>query len=121
VDYAKDMEGVPCNLTLSYVQSLVKSPASILSFNAVSNDTKLLVSNHLETVSMAKFNFRLLSFIILGIFVVSLGHKMIGAELIVSCQTLYLSCSMFGEPTFVFDSIYSLNPVNGMSYLLGES
>ena len=36
---------------------------------------------------------------------------MIGAELIVSCQLIYLGCSMFGRPSFLYNSFNSFDKV----------
>ena len=120
VDYTKDMEGVLCNLTVNLNEKYIKKSQSVRIFKAVSNDIKLLLRTRLEAVRMARFNFKVLSYIILGIFALSLGHKMIGAELIVCCQAVYMSCSLFGRTGFVLDSFLSLNAVNGITFLLGE-
>ena len=62
---------------------------------------------------MLKFIFEFLAYIALGIFFVSLPHKLIGAELLSSLQIIFLSYSFHSNPSFLLRSIFALNLVTG--------
>ena len=78
VDYTEDMEARLCDLTLTYDPTIVDRPSSYLSFEAISSNSKLVISSKLEEYQQFKFIFNILSMITLAIFVVSLPFKMPG-------------------------------------------
>jgi cysteine-rich repeat protein len=78
-DYTEDMEGRACLLTFSYNASVIISPNSTLSFEAVSRNAPLIVSHKLDFFAQFRVIFRSLSYVALGVFVASLSHKLIGA------------------------------------------
>lgn len=90
-DYTRDMEGVECHFVLDFNRSLVRSPQAKLSFNAVSSTYPLIISNYLSQLKSFKVSFTTLSYIIMGVFGLSLTHKLIGAELLICSQIVYLS------------------------------
>jgi hypothetical protein len=55
----------------------------------------LVVSRKLNEVKISKFSFTILAYIVIGVFVLSLSHKMIGVELLNCCQIAYLSNSFY--------------------------
>ena len=79
VDYFDDMEDRNCNVTLGYDSTYLNSQASVLNFTVDSRNTELLYVSRIEEYKTIKFIFEILSYIALGIFVVSLSHKLIGA------------------------------------------
>ena len=60
-----------------------------------------------------KFIFTYLSFGFLGIFLLSLCHKMIGSELAVSCQMVYLSFALYARPSYLSVALRSFTLVTG--------
>ena len=78
VDYTEDMEARLCDLTLTYDPTIVDRPFSYLSFEAVSSNSKLVISSKLDEYQQFKFIFNILSMITLAIFVLSLPFKMPG-------------------------------------------
>jgi cysteine-rich repeat protein len=80
VDYTTDMEGVGCNLTINYNLNVASLLENSISFNATSNNQKLVIadqstSNSKQTLALV---FRMLSYVAIAVFLVSLRHKMIG-------------------------------------------
>ncbi len=112
-DYSTDMEGEQCSLTMHYDSTVVRSPNSSLSFTALSRNEKLIVSNHLSAYSSIMFIFRILSYAALAVFALSLPHKMIGAELLVSCQLVYLSYALYHNPTALIGAVRGFSLVTG--------
>jgi hypothetical protein len=53
--------------------------------------------DHVAQVSTIKFVFKVLSWVALGVFLVSLPHKMIGLELLIPCQLVYFSYVFFKQ------------------------
>ena len=90
-DYTTDMEGQDCNLTLAFNSSIIVSPSVTLSFPAVSDNIELRVSQNKSQYATIKSIFVYLSYIALALFVLSLSHKLIGAELLVAFELAYLS------------------------------
>jgi hypothetical protein len=113
VDFSEDLEGRNCNLTVSYDTSLIRSPDSFLAFTVQSNTTALILFSKTRELQQITFIFRMLSYIALALFLLSLGHKMIGAELLSSCQLVYLSYCFYQRPSVLFSSLQSFGLVTG--------
>ena len=97
VDFTKDLEDVECSLSISYDQDLATVKNSSLNFTAVSRNEELILVSE-EDISKRKtikFIFTYLSLGFLGVFLFSLCHKMIGAELAVPFQIVYLSFALY--------------------------
>ena len=60
-----------------------------------------------------KFIFRSLSFCFIGVFLLSLCHKMIGAELAVSSQMVYLSFALYSSASYLSPALRSFSLVTG--------
>jgi hypothetical protein len=60
------------------------------------------------------FIFKGLAFAALGLYFLSLLHKMIGLEFIINCQLIYLSFALYPRPTFLASSIKAFSPVAGL-------
>jgi hypothetical protein len=67
------------------------------------------------------FIFKILAFAALGIFILSLLHKMIGVEFIANCQFIYLSFALYPHPTYLANSIKSFSPVAGLPSIFYRS
>ena len=89
------MEDRFCNVTLGYDPNLIRSSESTFNFTVESQNTQLLFLSNVEIYHLIKMIFRILSFIALAIFIVSLPHKLIGAELMTSFQTVFLSYYLY--------------------------
>lgn len=105
VDYSTDMEDRQCQLDVSFDSAVIISPNATLSFAAVSRTSPLLVSHKMKEYATIKLIFGVLSYIVLGVFLASLPHKMIGAELLLSTQLVYLSNCLYAKPTFLGSSL----------------
>ena len=73
-----------------------------------------------ETKQKITFIFRVLSYIAVAAFLLSLRHKMIGLELITSCQVAYFSYALYSQPTFISSSLTHLKMVTGYRSLYYE-
>ena len=49
----------------------------------------------------------------MGVFLLSLCHKLIGAELAVSCQMVYLSFALYARPSYLSVALRSFTLVTG--------
>ncbi len=112
-EFTTDMEGFPCDLEASFDSNIIISPNVTLSFKAVSNNIPLVISKYYSQYSTVKTIFEVISYISLGLFLISLPQKLIGAELIFSCQIVYLSNGFYDKPTFLLSSIKGLKLVTG--------
>jgi hypothetical protein len=54
-----------------------------------------------------------LSYIVLGVFLASLGHAMIGVELVFTCQLIYISYSLYIKRSYLSQAITSFSLVTG--------
>ena len=90
-DYSIDMEGKSCRLDLSFDSNYIRSPNTSVNFEAVSKTLPLIIITKQEEYQTIKLIFGILGYIAVGIFAVSLGHKMIGAETITCSVLVYLS------------------------------
>jgi len=48
VDYSSDMEGIPCNLTVSFDPIIITSDNITIYFDAVSETLPLVITQHLQ-------------------------------------------------------------------------
>lgn len=55
----------------------------------------------------------ILSFMVVGLFLATLPHKMIGPELLVACQMVYLSSCLYKKPSLFSLVINKFNLVTG--------
>ena len=115
VDFTKDLENVECSLGVSYDQDLATVKDSSLNFTAVSRNEELVIVSEedIGRRKTIKFIFACLSLGFLGVFLLSLCHKMIGAELAVSSQMVYLSFALYADPSYISPSLRSFSLVTG--------
>ena len=73
----------------------------------------LIVSNKLSEYQQIKFIFGIIALISLGIFLIGLPHKMLGAELINCCQMTFLSLCLYERPVLLYTALKGLSPVTG--------
>jgi hypothetical protein len=50
---------------------------------------------------------------VLAIFVISIGHKMIGFELAITCQIVYFSYALHEQPSYLFGAVKAFKLVTG--------
>lgn len=112
VDYSEDLEARDCELTVAFPGS-VRFPTSALAFFAISDDIPLILSAHLDQYATIETVFGFLGYAALGFFLLSLGHKMIGAELLFCCQMVCLSNYFYRVPSFLFSPVKKLGLVTG--------
>jgi cysteine-rich repeat protein len=120
VDFTEDLEGRSCTLTLN-ISSSIRYPMSSLVFDAVSDDIPLVISLYLESYIAIKTIFRILGIVAIGLFIVSVSHKLIGAELLVCCQMVCLSSYFYRVAPFLFNSVKELGVVTGWPLLHSDS
>jgi hypothetical protein len=113
VDFSTDLEGLSCNLTLNYNQNLVGYQNSVLNFQVISRNIPLIVSYKISSYMTIEYIFDILSYTALGLFIISLGHKMIGAEILLCGQMVYLSNCFNDKSSFMMSSLKSLKLVTG--------
>lgn len=106
------MENKYCQLSVSFDKKYIISPKVTLKFQAVGRNYPLIISE-ISNIKMIKFAFKILSLIILGLFVLSLPHKMIGPELLVCCQIAYISSCLYDSPSLFNLTIKSFGMVTG--------
>lgn len=94
---------------------------SSLVFDAVSDDIPLVISLYLESYIAIKKIFRILGIVAIGLFIVSVSHKLIGAELLVCCQMVCLSNYFYRVASFLFNSVKELGVVTGWPLLHSDS
>ena len=102
-----------CLISISSNQQLATVKNSSLNFTAISRNEELIIVSE-EDISKRKtikFIFTYLSLGFLGVFLLSLPHKMVGAELAVSCQMVYLSFALYPSPSFLSLSLRSFTLV----------
>ena len=100
VDYSTDLEGQPCSLIVSFDSLIIRSPNATLDFSAVSQTLPLIIPTNVEQHATVQMIFGLLAYTALGLFVLSLAHKMIGAELLSCLQIVYLSGTLYHTPSY---------------------
>jgi hypothetical protein len=112
-DYTSDMEGIPCNMTLSFDSAIIRSADITVSFDAVSDTLPLVIiknQDHLRTINTI---FVAISYASLAIFFLSLGHKMIGIEVIINLQLIYLSNAFYKKTYLFLNELRRLHLVTG--------
>lgn len=79
-DYYKDLEGNTCRLSITFNPSFARVSDSLITFQAQSRNQKLIFvdDTSIENKKTITFIFDILSYVALGVFLLSLGHKMIG-------------------------------------------
>ena len=107
------MEGVPCNLELGFDQNILRSPSSKISFTVISNDFPLFYSTLIGQLRTIGISFKSLSYAVMGTFVLSIAHKLMGAELLICCQIVYLSISFYKMPPIFLSPLKNFNIVTG--------
>jgi cysteine-rich repeat protein len=98
VDYSADLEGKNCSMSLAFNYSLARSPTFTLDFTAHASGEALSYSASTGGSSAAVnsgFLFKTISYMTVLLFLLSMPHKLAGAELIVACQVVYLSYGFF--------------------------
>jgi hypothetical protein len=115
VDFTKDMEDVECTLEISYDSSVARVPNSTLSFTAQGRNMPLIILDPdlVSTIEKATLVFKVLSYSGLSVFFLSLPHKMIGPEFVLTCQIVFFSFAFYARPSYVADSIRSFGLVTG--------
>ena len=98
---------------MSFDSNIIRSPNTSLSFDAISSTLKLVIINKQQEYKTFRIVFKILSYIALGIFVLSLGYKMVGAETITCCQLVYLSNAFYHQQYFFFNLLKQLGLVTG--------
>ena len=112
-----------CFLDISYDQDLATIKDSSLNFTAVSRNEELVIASE-EDISKRKtikFIFTYLSLGFLGVFLLSLCHKMVGAELAVSSQMVYLSFALYADPSYLSAALRSFSLVTGYRILFSRT
>lgn len=112
-DYTTDMEGRDCNLTMAFDSVSIRSPNTTVEFVAVSETLPLEIVEYQEELMTIRTIFYAISYIALIVFVLSLGHKMLGAEVMVNLQLVYLSNAFYKHSHFFFNELRRLHLVNG--------
>ena len=114
------MEGVDCQLNITFDKDTQAAEDSNIDFTADSRTQKLIVvdANIINTKKQISFIFKILSYIVLGVFVASLGHKMLGLELISTCQMIYFSYMLYSPMTYGCTALAEFRFVTGYRTLL---
>jgi hypothetical protein len=99
-DYESDMEGIPCNMTLTFDSTIIRSLDITVSFDAISETLPLMIINNQEQLRTIKTIFVAISYVGLAAFFLSLGHKMIGVEVMTNLQLIYLSNAFYNRTYF---------------------
>ena len=123
LDFTKDLENAECSLGISYDQDLATVKDSSLNFTAVSRNEELVIASEedIGRRKTIKFIFACLSLGFLGVFMLSLCHKMIGAELAVPFQVVYLSFALYARPSYLSVALRSFTLVAGCRTLFFNS
>ena len=120
-DYTTDMEGKDCVLSLTFDLNIINSQNISLSFVAVSETSPLIISKNMQYYNSVANVVEITCFIVFGIFILSLSHKMIGAELLVCCQTVYLSKSLYSQIPIIISPIKRLQMTTGFWIFQSDS
>jgi hypothetical protein len=115
VDYTRAMEDAECELTVTYDSDTTTLQNNTLQFTAKGRNMALsfVEQSSLATKGKITFIFRLLSYLALAAFCLSLLHKTAGLEFIVACQLVYFSFAFYPRPTFVASSLKAFQMVTG--------
>ena len=115
VDFSEDLEERTCNLSLSFDPSIIDSANSTISFTVNSINEPLIFYSNVETLTAIKNIFKVLSLIALVLSVLTIHHKLIGAELMICCQMVYLSLCFYSKPSYLMKSIEAFHLVSNWS------
>jgi hypothetical protein len=107
------MEGIPCIMTLTFDSNIIRSADITVAFDAVSENLPLLFIESQEQLKTTNNTFVAIAYFGLVVFFLSLGHKMIGAEVMTNLQLIYLS-NAFYKNTYLF-----LNGLRGFHLVTG--
>ena len=113
VDFSTDLEGMPCNMTFAFNTTIIESPNITVTFDAVSETQPLRIVQNQEQLKTTNTIFWAISYVAICIFFLSLGHKMIGAELTTNLQIVCLSNALYDKGYFFFNEVRRLELVAG--------
>ncbi len=98
---------------MTFDRAFVRSPSTKLKFTAKSSNYPLTYTANLGYYLNLRDLFHLFGYIAVAFFAVSLPHKMIGAELLVCCQIIYLSNCFYKIHSFFFSTVREFGLVTG--------
>jgi hypothetical protein len=116
-DYATDMEGRSCMFNFIYNTSIIRSPDSVLTFDAISQSQNLIILSNPQELHISTLIFTALGYLSLAIFVLSLGYKMVGAETVTCCQLVYLANVLYQRQYIFFNEVKQMKMVTGGWFL----
>jgi hypothetical protein len=100
-------------MTLTFDSTIIRSNDITVSFDAVSETLPLVIIENQEQLRTIKTIFIIISYVVLAVFLLSLGHKLIGVEVIINLQLIYLSNAFFKKTYFFLNEIRRLHLVTG--------
>jgi hypothetical protein len=112
-DYESDMEGIPCIMTLTFDSNIIRSADIAVSFDAVSSTLPLVIIANQEQLKTLNTIFFAISYVVLAVFFLSLGHKMIGVEVMTNLQLIYLSNAFYKKTYFFLNELRGIHMVTG--------
>jgi hypothetical protein len=65
----------------------------------------MVISSNMDSLSMLRMIYDYLSYLVLGLFLLSLNHKMIGAEMLSCAQFLYLSNALLKTEAVLYSAV----------------
>ncbi len=113
VDYSSDLEGKTCNLTVAFDNNYIRTPSTWFNFTAQSETMPLIIFSLDKEYKISKLIFLVLAYSALALFLLSLAHKMIGAELLTCCQLVYFSICFYNPLTVPFSAIKNHGVIRG--------
>ena len=111
---------MPCTMTLAFDTTIIESPNITLTFDAVSETQPLIIVQNQEQLKTTNTIFWAISYVTIAVFFLSLGHKMIGAELITNLQIVCLSNVLYQKGYFFFNEVRRLEAVTGLWSIFHE-
>ena len=108
-------------MTISFDPTIITSDNITISFDAVSETLPLVIIQHLELLRTINTIFKIISYIALGVFFLSLFHKIIGVEIITGLQLIYLSNAFYKKSYLLFNELRRLHMVTGYWALFHDS
>lgn len=113
VDYSSDVEERACSLNVAFDSNYIRTPTTWLNFTAQSETMPLIIFSLDSEYKISKLIFRVLAYSALALFLLSLAHKMIGAELLTCCQLVYFSICFYNPLTVPFSAIKNQGTARG--------